>query len=192
MKKIMTILATVGIILVLAACGADNADDLVDQNGTQDEVNSQENNDASSDNAANNAEDNTNNASNAEDNTDTNAEGDSMMDQMKAIAIEEIEIEVEYADHKEYEAEIERDSHSDDGYEAELEDDLNDEYLKGQDAFDKIYPMVKKLDIDENTSKDDAIKQVLEAFDLPDDYEEIEIEIDLWDFDHEIEFEEKK
>ncbi|WP_147302185.1 hypothetical protein [Jeotgalicoccus halotolerans] len=36
---------------------------------------------------------------------------------------------------------------------AEVEDELNWEYLEGQNAFDNIYPKVKKLTIDQNTSK---------------------------------------
>lgn len=198
MRKILTIVMATSVIVFLAACGADNSNNLVDQDGTNNTENSATDNDATNeettnDNASNEktSDENSTNDSEAKNNAD-DSDGDSMMDKMKAIAIEEIELEVEYADNKEYEIEIEKDSHSDEGYEAELDDDLNDEHLKGQEAFDKIYPMVKKLDIDENTSKDDAIKQVLKAFDLPEDYEEIEIEIDLWDFDHEIEFEEKK
>src|SRR5699024_11459412 len=72
---------------------------------------------------------------------------------------------------KEYEVEIELES--DGTYTAEIEDDLNDEYIKGQEAFDKLYPMVKALDVNPDSSKDDVFDQVLSAFDLDSDYDEI-------------------
>src|SRR5699024_12574947 len=81
---------------------------------------------------------------------------------------------------------------SDGTYTAEIEDDLNDEYIKGQEAFDKLYPMVKALDVNPDSSKDDVFDQVLSAFDLDSDYDEIEVEIDFHDSDKELEYEDKR
>lgn len=71
-----------------------------------------------------------------------------------------------------------------------ISDELNDEYLKRLDAFDKLYIKVKDLSIDKNTSKDDAIKDVLNIFNLEDNFEEFELKITFND-DEEIEFEDK-
>lgn len=108
---------------------------------------------------------------------------------MKELPIEEIEVEVEYADGKDYEAEIE---HKSDGtYTSELEDEVNEAYIKGQAAFDKLYPMIEKLDITPDSGKQKVLNQVLSAFDLDKNYEEIEVEIDFHDSDDELEYEDK-
>src|SRR5699024_11962166 len=74
--------------------------------------------------------------------------------------------------------------------EAEIEDEVNDVYLKGEEAFDELYPKVKALSIDKDTDKDEAIKDALETFDLDEDYEKFEIEITFND-GSELEYEDK-
>lgn len=101
-----------------------------------------------------------------------------MKEKMDELDFYEIEVEVEYENNLEYEAEIERD---DDHYEAELEDDLNNIDIRGLEAFEEIYPLAEALDLSSDSSDEEAIDEVLEVFDLPDDYEEIEIEIDFHD-----------
>ena len=61
--------------------------------------------------------------------------------------------------------------------EAKVEDDLNNAFLQGKDAFDHIFERAKKLEITNESSDQDVIKQVLQSFDLPKDYTEFEIEI---------------
>src|SRR5699024_8705683 len=120
------------------------------------------------------ADNNSNDIKSHDDAVDDNEEATK---KMKELNIEEIEIEVEYAGNEEYEAEIEL--KSDGTYTSELEDNLNNEYLKGQEAFDKLYPMVKELDLDPDSSKEEVFDQVLKAFDLDSNYEELEVEIDF-------------
>src|SRR5699024_12877586 len=112
----------------------------VEQNDCMDK-NETNNERADDHNDNNNMEDN-NNHKEQEDAVDDN---DDATEKMKELNIEEIQIEIEYPDNKEYEVEIELES--DGTYTAEIEDDLNDEYIKGQEAFDKLYPMVKALDV---------------------------------------------
>src|SRR5690625_7046817 len=78
---------------------------------------------------------------------------------MGELDYKEIEIEVDYGDNSEYEIEIEQNDN--DTIDAQIEDDINDEYLKGTDAFNTLYPMVKELSINQDTSKEDAIEDVL-------------------------------
>lgn len=101
-----------------------------------------------------------------------------------------MEVEVKYND-KNYEVEIEHDSGE--PYTAEIEDDVNNEYKKGQDAFDELYPMLENLDenIGYDSAKDDVLNETRSAFNLDENYDEIEVEFDYFDHDDEQEFEEK-
>lgn len=112
-----------------------------------------------------------------------------MKQKMSELDYTDFELEVDYGSDQEYEAEIEQNK-AKDTVEADLEDELNGDDLKGQEAFDKIYPLVEQLTIDQDTSKADAIAEVLDAFDLNDNYEALEIEITFSD-GTKIEFEDK-
>lgn len=109
--------------------------------------------------------------------TQEEGEGD-MQKKMDDLAYNEFELEVEYRDtNGEYETELKK--REDGSIKAKLDDTLNDVQKEGNDAFKDIYPIIKGLSIDQDTSKEDAIKQALEAFDLPEDYTEVELEIDF-------------
>ena len=158
---------------------------------------SQQDNDTPVNNEGASNEEETTDSSGKQENNDSETESDSgtsedsqdsdMKSKMDELDYDEFELEVDYGPDAEYEVEIEQDNNR---IEAEVEDELNDEYLEGQNAFDNIYPKVKKLTIDQNTSKEEAIEQVLDAFDLDADYTEIEIEITFKD-GTKIEFEDK-
>src|SRR5690625_4159532 len=94
---------------------------------------------------------------------------------IEEIGLAEIEIKVEYTKDNEYELEIDKSSQG--NYEVELDDEINNIKLKGMDAFDTILPNLEKLDITKESSKEDVIAQVIEAFELNDDYEEYDIEV---------------
>ena len=102
-----------------------------------------------------------------------------MREKMAELNFSEIEIDVEYQGGKEFEAEIDQDRNE--PILAEVEDDLNNVYLRGREAFDHIFEKAKKLDLTSNSSKQEVIDQVLNAFDLPNDYIKIEVEIDFDD-----------
>jgi len=108
---------------------------------------------------------------------------------MEALDFYEIELEVEYVDGKEYEIEIEKDDNR--PYEAKIEDELNDVYLQGREAFDEIYPKVEQLQISKDSEQVDVVEQVLNIFDLPDNYKKFEIEVKFND-GSELDFEIKR
>lgn len=112
-----------------------------------------------------------------------------MATQMEALDFYEIELEVEYVDGKEYEIEIEKDDNR--PYEAKIEDELNDVYLQGREAFDEIYPKVEQLQISKDSEQVDVVEQVLNIFDLPDNYKKFEIEVKFND-GSELDFEIKR
>lgn len=96
-------------------------------------------------------------------------------------------LDIDYGN-KDYDAEIELDNNR---VEAELEDDLNGVDMNGEEAFNKIYPNVKKLTINQNTKKEDAITEIINAFDLSTDYTKLEVEIKFKD-GTKIEYEDRK
>lgn len=179
MKRILLALGTFMLFLTLAACDSQqnndapvNNDDASNDEETTDSSDKQENNDSETENDSKTPE--------------NNSDSD-MKSKMDELDYEEFELELDYGQDSEYEVEIEQDNNQ---IKAEVEDELNGEYLEGQDAFDNIYPKVKKLTIDQNTSKKEAIEQVLDVFDLDTNYTEIEIEITFND-GTKIEFEDK-
>ncbi|HLR09630.1 MAG TPA: YusW family protein [Bacillota bacterium] len=149
---------------------------------------SYQNNDTQNAREPNQAKDNeTASEEQAEQNDQTDDEQAAMKNKLEQLGYKEIEIEVSYGDDKEYEAEIEQNSM----VTAELEDELNDEYLKGMEAFDAIYPYAEQLSLTPNTDMETAINAVLDAFDLDADYEQFELEITFQD-GKELEFEDSQ
>lgn len=186
MKKIMMFLGAISIALFMTACDDNNAND--DQSAAEnDNGNINDQSDADQNDNSNADNDNAVNDNNNANNEDTDA-NDDMQKKMDELPYAEIELEVDYGKNNEYEAEIEQDEGR--PIEAEVEDEVNDVYLKGEEAFDELYPKVKALSIDKDTDKDDAIKDALETFDLDEDYEKFEIEITFND-GSELEYEDK-
>ncbi|GGP06845.1 YusW family protein [Oceanobacillus neutriphilus] len=181
MKRMIVPFAGILLVsLILAACN--------DTNGNETEAD-QDTNIANNNEQDNSTGEQEGNSSNAD---TSNGEADSTNDEMKQkldnLNYSEIEVEIDYGKDKEYEAEIEQDNGI---IEAELEDELNGENLTGKEAFDKIYPSVEKLTIQQDTDKNDAINQTLDALNLDSDYIKFELELTLQD-GTKIEFEDKK
>mgnify|MGYP005830498149 CR=1 FL=1 len=102
--------------------------------------------------------------------TDERAEG---------IKFNYFEINVEYPDMLEaaYEVEYEKE---DDGLEASLDDNINDEELEGAQAFETLYPIfTEQLNFDETTDQEEIVSQLVEGFNLREDFEFMEVDIDL-------------
>lgn len=180
MKKILFTITAVSLIGIISACGA-NDNETNDQNNSADnEVTENETNNTEENNTNNEAnDDNSDMDENNSTETNTQADTSDMNEKMKDIEFAEIEIKVEYGDDKEYEAEIEKSSTGD--YKAEVDDDLNNNHLKGQEAFDHLYPIIEKMAITADSTKEEVFDEVLKAFDLDANYTEIEIEITFQD-----------
>ena len=167
MKTIRIIFASIVLMTALSACGTNN------QGGTDN------NNTENSENTLNTTEDiQPDTMTNDEDDTfdyNRTQDDDYMRSKMEELNFNEISVEVIYQDGKEYEAEIDQDRNE--PMEAKVEDDLNNAFLQGKDSFDHIFERSKKLEITNESSDQDVIKQVLQSFDLPKDYTEFEIEI---------------
>ncbi|SDN64940.1 YusW family protein [Bacillus sp. OK048] len=159
MKRILYIFLSVFCIVLLTACG--------------DQTNETDNNTDQKNVTQNNIGKTTNvNYSNNLQNIQVQYE---MKSQLEKLDFTEIDLKVSYGEQKEYEAKINHDNSGFIG--GEVDDEINNEHLSGEAAFDSIYPKVKKLTISKDTNKKDAINQILNSFDLPADYTQFMCEI---------------
>jgi len=175
MRRLLLFLSMMFLSLTLVACAGntdrnDQTDD-VDQNANETEQGTT-----------------TEEEQTGDDNTDGAVNSDDMRQKMDELDYNEFELEVEYDNNEEYEAEIEQ---KEGMIKAELEDEINGEDLKDEEAFDKIYPFVKQLTIEKDTDKEDVIAEVLDVFNLDDNYKKFELEITFSD-GVEMEFEDRK
>lgn len=185
MKKIWMTIMSMILIGVLAACGTTN-------DGNNDTANDDQNDSATEQEEV--APDDGENATESDDESsetaDENAEsGVDMAEQMKQIDFAEFELDVEYNDDKEYDVEIDKDSSG--MYKAEVDDELNNKKLKGDEAFEYIYPLLKNISITPESTKDEVIKAVLQAFDLDTNYDEFDVEFIFHD-GTKVEYEDEK
>ncbi|WP_432353509.1 YusW family protein [Sporosarcina sp. A2] len=178
------VLATV---LLLGACGNSNKEEDTGTAGTTGTENTTTEPGTVTDDSASNTS-GTNDASTTNGSADSDSDQKYMKEKMDKLAYDEVELEVDYGKDKEYEIEIEQDNGK---VEATVEDELSNTDLKGREAFDEIYPKLEKMDITETTTKEQAIQQALDAFDLKDDYTKFDIEITMPD-GQKVEFSDKK
>lgn len=174
MKKFMMILSLTAISLFVVACGGtSNTDDNPDNlnNVTEDG----QNNNQEKDNGTNNdtTDDTTNN-----DASDT-ANSDDEVAQMEKLDYIDFELEVAYAKDQEYEVELELTPEN--NVKAKIEDELNGVKKKGSEAFDELYPLVEKLTIAQDTTKEDAIQEVISVFGLDEAYQKLDVELKFKD-----------
>lgn len=168
MRKLSLFVSVFVMTTVLAACGGNNDNGQQQDNDTSNSGEHTQMNEQQSGQQSDNSED--------------------QKQKMDQLNFTDFELEVDYGQDQEVEAEIEIKNGV---IKADLEDEINGENLDGAAAFDKLYPMVQKLNIQKDTAKEDAIAQVLEAFDLNDDYEKFELEI-TFDDGVKMEYEDRK
>lgn len=184
MKKITVVLSLFAMSLFMVACGATDKNETPNNDPVVKDSNDQTTNDADqAENLGVEGEADTETTNRDDSNADDKA---AKMEQLDFI---DFDLSVEYENDEEYEAELEL--KQDNRVEAEIEDDLNGEKLKGREAFDKLFPLVEKLTITQDTSKEEAIEEVLNVFQLDDGYQEFKLEIKFKD-DTKIKFEDKK
>lgn len=64
-----------------------------------------------------------------------------------------------------------------DRVEAEYEDKVSNEVLEGNDAFDKIEPLLAELELTEDMSEEEVINKVTEVFSIESNFESIDVEV---------------
>lgn len=172
MKRLFFSIIFVTVLTVFPACNNEN--DAKTNNNQLDDIVVNENDN--------------NNGAEVEENINNDDPNEYMIKKMEQTNYNSFELEVDYPNDKEYEAEIKIRNNI---VKAELEDELNGVELHGLEAFDHIFPIVEMLKVDRNTGKQEAINDVLKAFNLASNYQKLELEIVLTD-GMKIEFKDKK
>ncbi|WP_170289355.1 YusW family protein [Metabacillus lacus] len=104
-----------------------------------------------------------------------------------ALRFKEFELEVEYEDGT-YEAEYEG---TELGEEGEIEDGLNGSELKGEEAVSALKARLDNLTITADSQDQEVIQEVLEKFQLPEDYKSFKLKINYTD-DREVRYEDSQ
>ena len=86
----------------------------------------------------------------------------------------EFNLEVDYSPNVKCDASFEKDV---DGIEASIEDQVNNVNLRGNEAYDKLNPLLEKLTFDASTPNEQVIEQVLSTFGLDSNYVEFELDV---------------
>lgn len=107
----------------------------------------------------------------------TQQTGDTPTDQVTFNFIE-FSLDVDYSATESYEVEYE-DKKT--GIEAKLEDDRKNEKLQGDEAYTKLEPLFKQLNFDSTTPNDEVIDQVIKVFNIEDNYQSIEVDVEFVD-----------
>lgn len=88
------------------------------------------------------------------------------------------DLDVKYDGNREFDVDYENDR---EGMEAELKDEINNEHLRGDEAFERIRPIFESFTFTKDTPMEEVISEVLQAFNLEDNYIEFDLDIDFSD-----------
>lgn len=86
----------------------------------------------------------------------------------------EFNLEVDYTPTEKYDASFEKDV---EGLEVSIEDQMNDEKLNGDDAFDKLNPLLESLTFTKDTEDQAVIDEVISVFGLDPAFAEFDLEV---------------
>ena len=84
------------------------------------------------------------------------------------------ELDVQYAQDQSYEVSYESEVS---GVEAKIEDEVNNKLVQGNEAMNTLTPIFQSFTFDPSSLDDKVIQEVLEKFNLADNFMELELEI---------------
>lgn len=150
-------------LFVLAACG-DNNDEVTNTPENAPTEGTTENNNTANDGVTNN---------------DMNGEGATTNNTVvnnttNAFDFTEFSLDVDYSATQDFEVDYENEQS---GVEASYEDEANNERYYGDDAYDRIEQVFQSFKFNKDTAEEEVIKEVLNAFNLPDNYQKFDLEI---------------
>jgi hypothetical protein len=88
------------------------------------------------------------------------------------------DLEVDYGVNESYEVSYENEA---DGMEVDIEDRLNGQSLNGDAAFKQVESKFKELSFDQNTPDQEVISEILNVFELDENYSKFELEVKFED-----------
>ncbi|MCM3739648.1 YusW family protein [Oceanobacillus luteolus] len=165
MKKILMLLTITTLIGILAACG-DN-DEVTEQPQNNDTATNEETDTTTEENTDNNATDDTN----TNDNNDSAA-----TDSNYIFRSFDLEVDIENDDDA---IDVDYDDDRDDNeIEASYENKPENINLSGNEAMDELDSIFTAFQFDENSSDEEVLSEVLEAFNIPEDAAKVDLEIE--------------
>ncbi|WP_050615221.1 YusW family protein [Bacillus testis] len=153
MKKVCMLLVCI-CMAALVGCNNNNNDQNVDKNPTSTNQNG---------NAANNGNGTTTN-------NQTNQTGTATQN----MPFTSFDLDVDYSNFKSFEVDYENE---DDGLSVKVEDEINNRTLRGDEALQELQNKFQHYTFDKNTDTDTVIKEVLDSFDLKNDFKKFDLEI---------------
>ena len=84
------------------------------------------------------------------------------------------DLDVDYSNFKSFEVDYENE---DDGLSVKVEDEINNRTLRGDEALQELQNKFQHYTFDKNTDTDTVIKEVLDSFDLKNDFKKFDLEI---------------
>lgn len=152
-------------MLLLAACGNDDEEVKDVPEDAPTEQNDGNSNTGTTDNGA---------ADNTADDTNNGANNNAVSNANPAFDFTHFSLDVEYSMTESFEAEYENEQS---GVEASIEDDVNGENVYGDEAYTRLEPIFQAFTFDASTADDEVIAEVLRAFNLKEDYTDLELEV---------------
>ncbi|MBK5442071.1 MULTISPECIES: YusW family protein [unclassified Peribacillus] len=114
-----------------------------------------------------------------ENKAETNSETGTDNNKKLPFTFKDFQLEVDYAGNdNEYEAEYDAMGVQ---TEASIDDQLNKHEVHSEEALEELTPILEKLTFTKDSSDDEVIQDVTKAFNLKDDYEEFDLEVNYDD-----------
>ncbi|GGA71369.1 YusW family protein [Ornithinibacillus halotolerans] len=177
MKILNLVLYATVILLILSGCNDEDKvtnppDNAPVEDNSQNNVSDDSTSDTTNDNNTTNDDNNTTTENDATNDSVNNQEDESMFN------FTSFDLDIEYSNNKDFDVDYENER---DGMEAEIKDNLNNEKLSGDEAFERLKPIFEKMTFNKDTDNAEVISEVLNAFNLNDDYVEFELEVKFLD-----------
>lgn len=124
------------------------------------------------------SEDSTNNGNTTGSTDSNNNQSSTNQMQTSNIPFSSFDLDVEYDQFKSFEIEYENEAS---GMEAKIKDELNNRKISGDEAFQELQSRFEQFKFDASTSEQDVVNEVLNSFELSDNYKEFELDVQFAD-----------
>lgn len=104
-----------------------------------------------------------------------NKDSNAMIEKMDELSFQKFEFDINYEGGFDFEVELVRNPNG--NIDAEYRDESKNIDARGGEAFDLLYSKLKDIDINKNSTEEQAISNALKIFELRDNYTELELEI---------------
>ncbi|MGM9945000.1 MAG: YusW family protein [Lysinibacillus sp.] len=168
MKKSIALIACCSLLLLGACNDNDEVTNPPDNAPSEDSTNNGNTNGAT--------DSNNGNTTGATDSNNNQSSTNQM--QTSNIPFSSFDLDVEYDQFKSFEVEYENEAS---GMEAKIKDELNNRKISGDEAFQELQSRFEQFKFDASTSEQDVINEVLKSFELSDNYNEFELDVQFAD-----------